>query len=209
MFTTLNSLQYRADELNHLSLRIISSFVVLHRISVTMHNFPANIPSVWFMVLWHHSWFHHSFCLVLRSDVCLISAPIAAPTQGSVLGCEDLDNANIAKVMSDSVVSALVPKHSTPLPEVDQEKAEEAGMPRQNSELRHSQPKGELPWSNVDLAEMKAASANAAEKSVAVYPMELGGIMKQEERPPWAWITAGQCEIDSNTNISWLEIPGT
>lgn len=147
---------------------------------------------------------------MLCSDDCLISAPIAAPTQGSVLGCEDLNNASISKVIRDSVVLALVPKHSTPLPEVDQEKAVEAIVPHQNSSLRCSQTKGsELPWSNVDLAEMKAASANAAEKSVAVYPMELGGTMKQEERPPWAWITAGQCEIDSKTNISWLEIPGT
>lgn len=127
-----------------------------------------------------------------------------------MLGCDDLDSANIPKVTSDSVASALVSEHGTPLHVENREKAEEAGAPRQNSELPCGQPKGsELPWSNVDLAEMKVASANAAEKSVAVYPMELGETMKQEERPPWAWITAGQCEIDSTANISWLEISGT
>lgn len=127
-----------------------------------------------------------------------------------MLGCDDVDNANIPKVTSDSIVSALVAEHGAPLPEADQEKAEEAGVPLQNSGLDCSQPKGsELPWSNVDLAEMKVPSANVAQKSAAVYPMELGETIKQEERPPWAWITAGQCEIDSNTNVSWLEMPGT
>ncbi|XP_060757724.1 tectonin beta-propeller repeat-containing protein 1 isoform X2 [Neoarius graeffei] len=141
------------------------------------------------------------------SDVCLISAQIAAPTQGSVLGCDDLDSANIPRVTSDSFVSALVAEHSSLLPEADQEKVEEASVLRQNSGLHCSQPKGsELPWSNVDLAEVKVPSAaSVAEKSVAVYPMELGETMKQEEQPPWAWITAGQCEIDSNTNTNWLD----
>lgn len=152
----------------------------------------------------------HFLCLVLHSDVCLIGAQIAAPTQGSVLGCDDIDSANIPKVTSDRFVSALVAEHSSSLPEADQEKVEEASVPCQNSGLHCSQPKGsQLPWSNVDLAEMKVPSANVAEKSVAVYPMELGETTKQEEQPPWAWITAGQCEIDSNTNINWLEIPGT
>lgn len=150
-----------------------------------------------------------SLCLILHSDVCLMTAQTAAPTQGSVLGCNDLDNTNIPKVTSESVVSALVAEHGRPLPEVNQGKADKASVPCQDSGLHCSQPKSsELPWSNVDLAEIKIASANAPEKSVAVYPMELGETMKQEERPPWAWITAGQCEIDSNTNISWLEIPG-
>lgn len=153
----------------------------------------------------------HFLCLVLHSDVCLISAQTAAPTQGSVLGCDDLDSANIPRVTSDSFVSALVAEHSSLLPEADQEKVEEASVLRQNSGLHCSQPKGsELPWSNVDLAEVKVPSAaSVAEKSVAVYPMELGETMKQEEQPPWAWITAGQCEIDSNTNTNWLDRAGT
>lgn len=153
--------------------------------------------------------FFHSLCLFLYSGVGLISAQTAVPTQGPVLGCDDLDNAIISKVTSDRSVSALGAEHATPLLEADQEEAEAAGMPRQNSELRCSQPKSsELPWSNVDLAEIKIPLANATEKSVAVYPMELGEVMKQEEQPPWAWITAGQCEIESNIN-SWLEMPGT
>lgn len=202
MITTSHPLQSYVNKHSHISVRVNSLFVVFHRISIPMHNFPANIPNVLFMML--------SRSLSLHSDVCLISAQIAMPTQGSVLGCDELDHANIPSITSDSVVSALVAEDGPPLPEADKEKAEEADVPRQNSGLHCSQPKdSELPWSNVDLAEMKVPSANAAQKSVAVYPMELGEIKKQEERPPWAWITAGQCEIDSNTNISWLEIPGT
>lgn len=126
------------------------------------------------------------------------------------MGCNDLDSTSIPKVTSDSVVSALVAEHGASLPEVEQDKVEDAGVPPQKSGLHCSQPKdSELPWSNVDLAEMKVPSASVAQKSVAVYPMELGETKKQEERPPWAWITAGQCEIDSNTTISWLEMPGT
>lgn len=122
-----------------------------------------------------------------------------------MLGCEE--SANSPKATGESLVPALLTEHSTPLLDADEEKAEEADAPRQNS---GSQPKGsELPWSNVDLAEMKVPSASVAEKSVAVYPLELGETIKQKERPLWAWITAGQCEIDSNTNVSWLEMPGT
>lgn len=173
-----------------------------------MYTTSVNIPSILFMVLYGSDSPTLSLSLVLHSDVCFIGAQMAAPTQGSVLGYED--NANSLKVTSDSVVPALLAAHSTPLPETVQDKGEEPGVPCQNSEVQCSQPKGsELPWSNVDLAEMKVPLASAAEKSVAVYPMELGETIKQEERPLWAWITAGQCEIESNTNVSWLEIPGT
>ncbi|XP_062874812.1 tectonin beta-propeller repeat-containing protein 1 [Trichomycterus rosablanca] len=134
----------------------------------------------------------------------LIDAEPASPHRGSVLGCDDLDKGSLSRVTSDSFISALVAERNTPTPEVDQEDSKEAG-PSQNSVLPSTRSRsGELPWSNVDLAEMNALPAGAAQRPVAVYPM--GESVLQEERPPWAWIAAGQCEIDTGSHISWMEI---
>uniref|UniRef100_A0AAR2K8A1 Peroxin/Ferlin domain-containing protein n=1 Tax=Pygocentrus nattereri TaxID=42514 RepID=A0AAR2K8A1_PYGNA len=162
------------------------------------------------------------------SDGCLFSGHLTGPSQGSVLSCDDSDvpRQHIPKITSDSFISALVADRSVPLEgstttpnpnplEVDQEGnvsrsgAEEDNAPAQAPVLPSSQPNGgELPWSNVDLEEMKAAPASTAQSSVATYPLELEAIVEQEEGPPWAWITGGGCEIDSSSSISWLETTG-
>ncbi|KAI4904006.1 hypothetical protein NFI96_024223, partial [Prochilodus magdalenae] len=157
------------------------------------------------------------------SDSCLFSGQLTGPSQGSVLSCDDSDvpKPYIPKITSDSFISALVADRSSPpegsatasnptILKVDdqvlQEGAKEDGAPAQAPILPSSKLNGgELPWSNVDLEELKAIPTSAAQSSVATYPMELGAIMEQEETPPWAWITGGGCEIDSNSSISWLE----
>ncbi|XP_066497622.1 tectonin beta-propeller repeat-containing protein 1 isoform X2 [Hoplias malabaricus] len=143
------------------------------------------------------------------SDSCLFSGQITEPSQGSVLGCDDPDvpQPHIPKITSYSFISALVADRSAPVDQEVQETVEDEGAPAQAPVLQPGQTNGsEVPWSNVDLEEMmKAPPVSTIQSSVATYPGDLGAIVEQEEGPPWAWITGGGCEIDSNSSISWLE----
>ncbi|KAG9264374.1 tectonin beta-propeller repeat-containing protein 1-like [Astyanax mexicanus] len=162
------------------------------------------------------------------SDGSFFSGQLTGPSQGSVLSCEDSDvpRPHIPKITSDSFISALVADRSAPpeasaeapspaTPDVqDQDDPQEAPVegdaPAQPPVLQSSQLNGgELPWSNVDLEELKSPPASAVQSSVATYHMDLGAIVEQEEAPPWAWITGGGCTIDSNSTISWLESADT
>ncbi|KAI2666607.1 Tectonin beta-propeller repeat-containing protein 1 [Labeo rohita] len=139
----------------------------------------------------------------VHSDASVFAGEVTAPSQGSVLGCDDTDipKPRVPKITSDSFISALVsdrsaPTHDPPssahssVPEENQVTSQESD----SSILSPSSPSdsSETPWSNVDLEEMKASVPSSARSSVATYPIELQhNTVVQEELPPWAWVTGG------------------
>lgn len=138
-------------------------------------------------------------------DAGVFGGDVTAPSQGSVLGCDDIDisKPRVPKITSDSFISALVSDRSAPLhdpavppnvPEGDQVTGQESGS---------SVP---TPWSNVDLEEMKASVPRS---SVATYPIELQhNTVEQEDTPPWAWVTGGGCDIHSRSHVDWFNTSG-
>uniref|UniRef100_A0A4W4EAH0 Peroxin/Ferlin domain-containing protein n=1 Tax=Electrophorus electricus TaxID=8005 RepID=A0A4W4EAH0_ELEEL len=143
------------------------------------------------------------------SGISLFSGELTAPSQGSVLGCDDSDGGapHLPKIASENFISTLVADRPA-RPEGTQEGQQPAGPFPETPVAPSSQSRGaERQWSNVDLEEIKGSSA--VQSSAAVFPIEQGSIEVQEELPPWAWITGGGCEIDSNMHITWLEPPDT
>ncbi|KAL0198522.1 hypothetical protein M9458_007062, partial [Cirrhinus mrigala] len=142
-------------------------------------------------------------------DASVFAGEVTAPSQGSVLGCDDTDipKPRVPKITSDSFISALVSDHSSPthdppsvahpsVPEENQVTSQDTSSPSDGSET---------PWSNVDLEEMKASVPSSARSSVATYPIELQhNTVVQEELPPWAWVTGGGCDIDSSSHVDWF-----
>nr|XP_002661342.3 tectonin beta-propeller repeat-containing protein 1 [Danio rerio] len=119
------------------------------------------------------------------SDVTVFAGDVTAPSQGSVLSCEDDHDdenpkAHVPKISSDSFISALVSDRPTG-PEGEQKPG--PSLPSIPSDA---------PWSTVDLQEKRA--------SVATVPIQMQNSTSsvlQEETPPWAWVTAGGCDITS------------
>uniref|UniRef100_A0A9J8AJG4 Tectonin beta-propeller repeat containing 1 n=1 Tax=Cyprinus carpio carpio TaxID=630221 RepID=A0A9J8AJG4_CYPCA len=159
---------------------------------------------------------HSSVCV--HSDASVFAGEVTAPSQGSILGCDDTDipKPHIPKITSDSFISALVSDRSTPthdlpsaahpsVPEENQVTSQESD----SSILIPSSPSdgSETPWSNVDLKEMKGSVPSSARSSVATYPIELlQNTVVQEELPPWAWVTGGGFDIDSSSHLDWFNI---
>lgn len=114
---------------------------------------------------------------------------------------------------SDSFINSLVSdrdKMSTPQPsiaEIPQEKVEEISLA---PILPTPEATGHnVPWSNVDLEGAEAArSAQAvgggnagATYALGLEPAQGVGV---EDGPAWAWISGGGCDVDANSQISWL-----
>uniref|UniRef100_A0A9J7YG87 Tectonin beta-propeller repeat containing 1 n=1 Tax=Cyprinus carpio carpio TaxID=630221 RepID=A0A9J7YG87_CYPCA len=143
------------------------------------------------------------------SDASVFAGEVTAPSQGSILGCDDTDipKPHIPKITSDSFISALVSDRSTPTHDLPS-----AAHPKSDSSiLIPSSPSdgSETPWSNVDLKEMKGSVPSSARSSVATYPIELlQNTVVQEELPPWAWVTGGGFDIDSSSHLDWFNISG-
>ncbi|XP_056107468.1 tectonin beta-propeller repeat-containing protein 1 [Rhinichthys klamathensis goyatoka] len=143
-----------------------------------------------------------------HGDAGVFGGDVTAPSQGSVLGCDDTDipKPRVPKITSDSFISALVSDRSAPLhdptvppdvPEGDQVTGPESG----------SSVPTPTPWSNVDLEEMKASVPRS---SVATYPIELQhNTVEQEDTPPWAWVTGGGCDIHSRSHVDWFNTSDT
>uniref|UniRef100_A0A8C2JFV8 Tectonin beta-propeller repeat containing 1b n=1 Tax=Cyprinus carpio TaxID=7962 RepID=A0A8C2JFV8_CYPCA len=166
------------------------------------------------------SWVAVSAHVCVHSDASVFAGEVTAPSQGSILGCDDTDipKRHIPKITSDSFISALVSDRSTPthdlpsaahpsVPEENQVTSQESD----SSILIPSSPSdgSETPWSNVDLKEMKGSVPSSARSSVATYPIELlQNTVAQEELPPWAWVTGGGFDIDSSSHLDWFNISG-
>ncbi|XP_016389238.1 tectonin beta-propeller repeat-containing protein 1-like [Sinocyclocheilus rhinocerous] len=154
----------------------------------------------------------------VHSDASVFAGEVTAPSQGSVLGCDDTDipKPRVPKITSDSFISALVsdrsaPAHDPPsaahpsVPEDNQVTSQESN----SSILSPSSPSdgSETPWSNVDLEEMKGSVPSSTRSSVATYPIELQhNTVVQEELPPWAWVTGGGCDISSSSHVDLFNI---
>ncbi|XP_062294027.1 tectonin beta-propeller repeat-containing protein 1 isoform X2 [Scomber scombrus] len=114
---------------------------------------------------------------------------------------------------SDSFINSLVSdrdKISTPQPsiaEIPQEEVEEISLA---PILPTPEATGHnVPWSNVDLEGAEAArSAQAVGDGSAGATYALGLETAQgvgeEDGPVWAWISGGGCDVDANSQISWL-----
>ncbi|XP_053193929.1 tectonin beta-propeller repeat-containing protein 1 isoform X1 [Scomber japonicus] len=114
---------------------------------------------------------------------------------------------------SDSFINSLVSdrdKMSTPQPsiaEIPQEEVEEISLA---PILPTPEATGHnVPWSNVDLEGAEAArSAQAVGGGSAGATYALGLETAQgvgeEDGPAWAWISGGGCDVDANSQISWL-----
>ncbi|CAK6964823.1 tectonin beta-propeller repeat-containing protein 1 isoform X1 [Scomber scombrus] len=114
---------------------------------------------------------------------------------------------------SDSFINSLVSdrdKISTPQPsiaEIPQEEVEEISLA---PILPTPETTGHnVPWSNVDLEGAEAArSAQAVGDGSAGATYALGLETAQgvgeEDGPVWAWISGGGCDVDANSQISWL-----
>ncbi|XP_051989161.1 tectonin beta-propeller repeat-containing protein 1-like [Xyrauchen texanus] len=151
----------------------------------------------------------------------IFSGKLTAPSQGSVLDCDDADipEPHVPKITSDSFISALVSDRSAPIkdsasavnptvPEGDQVSSQESDSSIRTPTLISDS--GDTPWSNVDLEELKGLVPSTARSSMATYPFELEqNTVQQEEMPPWAWVTGGGCDIDSSSHVSWLHISDT
>uniref|UniRef100_A0A7N5ZTR7 Tectonin beta-propeller repeat-containing protein 1 n=1 Tax=Anabas testudineus TaxID=64144 RepID=A0A7N5ZTR7_ANATE len=122
---------------------------------------------------------------------------------------------------SDSFINSLVSdrdKTSTqpPITEVPQEEDEKLSpaliLPTPDA-AGH-----DVPWMNVDLEGAEALrSAQAAGLSLAsgsaaatytLGSLETSHGIGEEEGPVWAWISGGGCDVDANSQISWLSPTG-
>lgn len=122
---------------------------------------------------------------------------------------------------SDSFINSLVSDRDKPptqlsITEVPQEEGEETSaaliLPTPEA-VGH-----DMPWMNVDLEGAEAVrSAQAAALSLgsgsAAATYTLGSLetphaVGEEEGPVWAWISGGGCDVDANSQISWLSPTG-
>lgn len=123
---------------------------------------------------------------------------------------------------SDSFINSLVSdrdKTSTTQPSITEISQEEAEEPSPALILPTPDAAGhDVPWMNVDLegAEaMRSAQAAAASSgngsAAATYNL---GVLEtshgagEEDGPAWTWISGGGCDVDANSQISWLSPTG-
>lgn len=121
---------------------------------------------------------------------------------------------------SDSFINSLVSdrdKTSTPQLSVTEEPEEPSPAPvlLMPDAVGHS-----VPWMNVDLegAEVtrvtQAAGQPPGGAAVAAANYALGTLestqgVGEEEGPVWSWISGGGCDVDADSQISWLSPTGT
>lgn len=120
---------------------------------------------------------------------------------------------------SDSFINSLVSdrdKTSTPQSSITEEVEEPSTAPI----LPTLDAAGhDVPWMNVDLEGAEAARcARAAGQSLddgsaaatyAVGTLETSQGIGEEDGPVWTWISGGGCDVDANSQISWLSPTGT
>lgn len=162
---------------------------------------------------------------------CLISSAspeslIHAPTDVCVLRIET-PKPHIPKVTSDSFISELVsdretathPKESRPAgPTVPEEEniPGEVEAEEQHAAIPVSRSVGsnDPQWSNVDLAEAQGQQMQAgivqepadtcSLSSVATYSLAMEDLYGVDERPLWAWVSGGGCDVDTHSPLNWF-----
>uniref|UniRef100_A0A665W034 Tectonin beta-propeller repeat-containing protein 1 n=1 Tax=Echeneis naucrates TaxID=173247 RepID=A0A665W034_ECHNA len=122
---------------------------------------------------------------------------------------------------SDSFINSLVSdrdRTSTPQPsitEIPQEEAEE--LSPAPILLTPEAAGNNVPWMNVDLEGAEAARSGQAagtsstDKAAATYALgalETSQGFGEEDSPVWTWISGGGCDVDANSQISWLSPTG-
>lgn len=120
---------------------------------------------------------------------------------------------------SDSFINSLVSdrdKPSTPHASITEEAEELSPAPV----LATLEPTGpDVPWMNVDLEGAEAARGGqeargspadgGAVASFALGTLETSRVVGESEGPVWTWISGGACEVDTDSQISWLSPTGT
>lgn len=117
---------------------------------------------------------------------------------------------------SDSFINSLVSdrdKASTPQASILEEAEEQSPAPV----LATPDPEGHsIPWMNVDLEgaeasrsgrEARASPADGA--SYTLGTLETSQAVGETDGPVWAWISGGGCEVDAESQTSWLSPTGT
>lgn len=118
---------------------------------------------------------------------------------------------------SDSFINSLVSdrdKPSTPQVSILEEAEELSPAPV----LATPNPEGHnVPWMNVDLEgaeasrsgqEARASPADGA-TSYTLGTLETSQAVGETDGPVWAWISGGGCEVDAESQTSWLSPTGT
>lgn len=148
------------------------------------------------------------------SVVPLAGPDVSPPTAGSDLP-SDAPKPFIPT--SDSFINSLVSdrdKASTPQASILEEAEELSPAPV----LATPDPEGHnIPWMNVDLEGAEAsrsgqeARASPAEgaASYTLGTLETSQAVGETDGPVWAWISGGGCEVDAESQTSWLSPTGT
>lgn len=115
---------------------------------------------------------------------------------------------------SDSFINSLVSdrdRTSTPQPSIAEAAQEESEEPSPAPILPTPGTVGhDVPWMNVDLEGAEAArcaqAAGLAEgRGSALETLHGAG---EEDGPVWTWISGGGCDVDADSQISWLSPAG-
>ncbi|XP_049416326.1 tectonin beta-propeller repeat-containing protein 1 [Epinephelus fuscoguttatus] len=123
---------------------------------------------------------------------------------------------------SDSFINSLVSdrdKTSTPQLSIAEVPLEEVEEPSPAPILRTPETAGhDVPWMNVDLEGAEAARCaqalgsssgdGGAAATYALGTLETSQGVGEEDGPVWAWISGGGCDVDADSQISWLSPTG-
>lgn len=146
-------------------------------------------------------------------SVVSLAGPVAPPpTVGS-------DPPKLFIPTSDSFINSLVSdrdKASAPQASITEEAEELSPAPV----LPTPDPTGhEVPWMNVDLEGAESARGGqeasgspadgGAAASYALGTLETSRVAGESDGPVWTWISGGGCEVDADSQISWLSPTGT
>lgn len=124
---------------------------------------------------------------------------------------------------SDSFINSLVSdrdKPSTPQPSITEVPQEEGEEPAPALILPTPEAVGhDVPWMNVDLEGAEAVrsvqavglsiGSGSAAATYTLGSLETSHGVGEEDGPVWAWISGGGCDVDTNSQISWLSPTGT
>lgn len=137
------------------------------------------------------------------------------PFSASVDQTFDPPKSRIPKVTSDSFISELVSDRepSKNIRDVTPAVLEEEEFTAPSAGGATPSPL-DPQWSNVDLEEAQVqqpqpgpaleSSDTCSLSSVATYTLALEDSYVADERPLWAWMSGGGCNVDSHSQISWF-----
>lgn len=145
------------------------------------------------------------------SVVPLAGPRVPPPTTGS-------DTPKPFLPASDSFINSLVSdrdKAPTPQAAITEEAEEQSAAPV----LPTPDPMGlDVPWMNVDLEGAEAARSGqeaggspadgGAATGYALGTLETSRVVGESDGPVWTWISGGGCEVDADSQISWLSPTG-